>query len=445
MAIPLSLVAAAVLLGRVFHFTLNTMTLGGFAVALGVLVDDAISASKTSEAPAPERGGGYASAAARCRPRRHDRDQRTGALRHDRGAGRLRAGPGDIGRAGAIRRPLAIAFMLSVLASLIVALTVTPALSALLHRPKRSRRAALDYGAERFSDTHDRSCRSPAGAGRRHIGALFVGALIWLAFMGGQFMPDFREGHFVVQVNSSVPGTSLDEMMALGRRISRDILALPSVATVEQQLGRSEGAKTYSAPSAASSTSSSRPTPRPTRPRFRINCARFWPLSRPQCRVVTFLGDRLSESLTGETAAEVVNIFGDDLDALDKIATSVGDTLGKVPGVVDLQVQHAAQTPAIAIALQPEALAAYGLKAQEVLDTLQAAYAGATVGQTYAGCARSMSFSSCLTRCGTGSSRSARSRSAARLVRCRCAISRASSRPKGASPFSTRKGSGAYR
>ena len=101
--------------------------------------------------------------------------------------------------------------------------------------------------------------------------------------------------------------------------------------------------------------------------------------------VVTFLGDRLSESLTGETAQMVVNVFGDDLDTLDRVAGNVGQAIGKVDGVVDLRVQHASNTPAVGITLDPAALSAYGLKAQDALDVLQSAYAGAVVGQTFAG------------------------------------------------------------
>src|SRR5205085_1667872 len=100
---------------------------------------------------------------------------------------------------------------------------------------------------------------------------------------------------------------------------------------------------------------------------------------------VTFLGDRLSESLTGETSAEVVNVFGEDLEAIDKVAADIGGVLEKVEGVVDLQVQHDAQTPAMTVDLDAEALALHGIKAQDALDALHAAYAGDTVGQTYVG------------------------------------------------------------
>src|SRR4029077_14384963 len=123
-----------------------------------------------------------------------------------------------------------------------VALTVTPALSALLLSPRELHAeprwiAALKRWQARCIDFADRRF-VPVVAG---LVIVFAATLAVLPLLSGQFMPDFREGHFVVQVDSAVPGTSLEEMRRLGARISRELLALPFVATVEQQLGRSEG------------------------------------------------------------------------------------------------------------------------------------------------------------------------------------------------------------
>ena len=127
--------------------------------------------------------------------------------------------------------------------------------------------------------------------------------------------------------------------------------------------------------------------PTSTRARPRTPCARSWrtiPACRPRC--VTFLGDRISESLTGETADIAVKVFGDQLDALD--ATGAARRPGAcrgTPGIADLQFKPQSGTPTFALQLDPAALAASGLKVQDVLDAVQTNYAGATVGQTYAG------------------------------------------------------------
>jgi CzcA family heavy metal efflux pump len=387
LAIPLSLVAGAVALGYMGQ-TLNTMTLGGFAVALGVLVDDAIIGienvlrrmRENADAPVP-------------RPRleviRDATLEIRGPVVYATVAVLLVFIPVLMtsGVQGHFLAPLAIAFMLSVLASLVVALTVTPALCALLLSARAAHREPGWIRALKWIQG-----RIIAGVDRAFIVVMalltiaFIGTLAWLPYLGGQFMPDFREGSFVIQVNSAVPGTSLDEMTKLGTRISKEILALPFVATAEQQLGRAQGSEDTWDTARSEFHVELKPDVQidqtAAQNKLRDILAQYPGLN---VEVVTFLGDRLSESLTGETAQMVVNVFGDDLDTMDRVAAGVGGAIGKVEGVVDLRVQHASNTPAIGITLDPSALSAYGLKAQDALDVLQSAYAGSVVGQTFSG------------------------------------------------------------
>ncbi len=104
-----------------------------------------------------------------------------------------------------------------------------------------------------------------------------------------------------------------------------------------------------------------------------------------QSEVVTFLGDRISESLTGGTAQVAIKVFGEDLDTLDSIGNQIVAALGKEPGLVDLQFKRQSGTPTIAIDLEPQALAAMGLRTQDVLQSVQSAFAGETVGQAFNG------------------------------------------------------------
>jgi CzcA family heavy metal efflux pump len=387
LAIPLSLLAAVGVLERM-GLTLNTMTLGGFAVALGVLVDDAIIGientlrrlGENAKLPAP-------------RPRLQVIADATLEVR----------GPVvyatlvviavflpelfSTSVQGKFVGPLALAFILAVVASLLVALTAAPALSALMLTArdvhgdlrwilwlKERQRRIIAIVYDRFSI----------------IGAVLTAATVVAAaslpFLGGSFMPDFREGHFVMQVSSSTPGTSLDEMLAVGQRISRDVLALPYIATIEQQVGRAElGEDTWG----------------PHRSEFHVELkadadvdqdeaedALREILSRYpglQSEVVTFLGDRISESLTGETADIAVKVFGDQLDTLDATGQRIAQALHGTPGIADLQFKPQSGTPTFALQINPASLVANGLKMQDVLDAVQSEYAGATVGQTYAG------------------------------------------------------------
>ena len=283
--------------------------------------------------------------------------------------------------------PLALAFIFAVIASLIVAMTSTPALCALLLRGHDTRpQARWLTGLKSWQ-------QSAIQAAGRHfkltiaiLVALVVGALAALPLLGGTFMPDFREGHFVIQASSSITGTSLEEMLAMGRRVSAEVLALPYVQSIEQQVGRAElGEDTWG----------------PHRSEFHVELkpdadvdegaaqqqlrAILEQYPGVQSEVVTFLGDRISESLSGETAQVAIKVFGNDLDALDATGTKIVAALGKVKGIVDLQFKRQTGTPTIAVRLRPAALAAAGLKAQDVLDTIETAYAGAKVGQTFQG------------------------------------------------------------
>jgi CzcA family heavy metal efflux pump len=386
-AIPLSLLAAVAVL-RHMGLTLNTMTLGGFAVALGVLVDDAIIGIENILRRLRE-------SAALTAPKRRLDVVLEASLEV--------RGPVIYATAvviavflpelftssvqGHFVGPLALAFIFAVLASLIVALTSTPALCALFLRQHDARPEA---GWLRRLKSWQSAAVHRVGA---HVNAT-IGALVVLViaagaalpFLGGTFMPDFREGHFVMQVSSSITGTSLAEMLSVGERISKEVLALPYVESVEQQVGRAElGEDTWG----------------PQRSEFHVELKRDAAIDQAdaqeelrgilrqypglQSEVVTFLGDRISESLSGVNAQVVIKIFGDDLDSLDKSADKVVGALRKINGIVDLQFKRQSGTPAIAIHLIPQALAATGLKAQDVLETVETAYAGAKVGQSFQG------------------------------------------------------------
>ena len=340
-AIPLSLLAAVLVLDRMGH-TLNTMTLGGFAVALGVLVDDAIvgienimrrmRANASSSSPVP----------------------RLDVIRE---ASLEVRGPVIYATLvviavflpelftssvqGRFVGPLGLAFILAVTASLLVAMTATPAMCALLLRDR-------DVHAESrwltWVKTRQVRIVGWVDAHLKLVAAVTIAACVAagaaLPFLGGTFMPDFREGHFVMQVVSSIPGTSLQEMLGLGKRISADVLQLPYVATIEQQVGRAElGEDTWG----------------PHQSEFHVELKADAAVDEAkaqddlrailgkypgiQSEVVTFLGDRISESLTGGTAQVAIKVFGDDLDALDTLGNQIVAALKRGAGTGGSAVQ----------------------------------------------------------------------------------------------------------
>jgi CzcA family heavy metal efflux pump len=386
-AIPLSLLAATAVLDGMGQ-TLNTMTLGGFAVALGVLVDDAIIGIENVLRRLAENAK-----LSNPRPRLRVIGDATLEVR----------GPVvyatlvviavflpelfSTNVQGKFVGPLALAFILAVLASLIVALTVAPALSALMLR-------ARDAHAE-FTWLRKLKAWQQGGIDmvyrwfRLVIAGLAVAtlaAVIALPFLPSSFMPDFRENHFVLQVAASTPGASLAEMQALGERISADILKLPYVSTVSQQIGRAELGEDTNGPHQSEFQVELKPDTdvdqSEAQDAIRQILARYPGVST---EVTTFLGDRISESLTGDTSDVSVKIFGDQLDALDQSANRIKAALTGTPGIADLQFKPQSGTPTLAIQLDPARLAASGLKSGDVLDALESDFAGAQVGQTYSG------------------------------------------------------------
>ena len=387
LAIPLSLLAAIAVLDRMGQ-TLNTMTLGGFAVALGVLVDDAIIGIENILRRLRENALSE-SPASRLAVIREASLEVRGPVVYATFVVIAVFLPELFSTSvqGRFLGPLALAFILAVIASLLVALTATPALCALLLSVKDTHAEARWLKA--LKSLQSAALKAVSRLFPLFAGALalaFAGSLALLPSLGATLMPDFREGHFVMQVSSSVPGTSLEEMAAMGARVSAEVLKLPFVATIEQEIGRAELSEDTWGPHQSEFHVELKPDvtidQTAAQQALRNILSRFLGL---QTEVVTFLGDRISESLTGETAQVAIKVYGDDLDALDGVGSAIVGAISSVPGIVDLQFARQSGTPQISLVFSPQSLAASGLKVQSVLDAVQENYAGLTVGQTYVG------------------------------------------------------------
>ena len=381
-SIPLALLAAVIVVDAV-GWTINTMTLGGLAVALGVVVDDAIIGVENIV----RRLRGTHAHGLEAREVIHNATLEVRApVVYATFVVVLVLAPMLLlsGLQGSFFAPLAASFSLATLASLLVALTVTPAAAWLLLR--RTEPHAEAAWLTRLKDRHEALLRRWSAFPRRvTIGSVLVTLLAAAALplFGSELMPPFREGHFVVQAYAT-PGTSLTAMRALGARVARDLLAIPGIVTVEQTMGRAE---------------SGEDTWEPNRSEFHVELGRMsgraeeatqaairaalqhYPSLRTE--VLTFLGDRLSESLSGEVAPVAVNVFGPDLDELDRVADEIAAVARTVPGASDVQVQAPSGAPFLRVDLRPEQLGQYGFTAADVLDTVETAYQGTTAAQVY--------------------------------------------------------------
>lgn len=386
-AIPLSLLTAVLLLERL-GISLNTITLGGLAIALGEVVDDAIidvenilRRLRENQALAAPRPVSRVVLEASLEVR--------GAVVYATFIVVLVFLPvlTLTGLQGSFFAPLALSYILAILASLLVALTVTPALTCFFFRRGAGRNSPprlqtlLRRGYERLLAAVS---RHPAGwlAG---VGLLCLLALSRLPFLGGEFLPEFREGHFVLQV-SAAPGTSLPEMLRLGRHLSGELLRLPGIDTVEQQVGRAEQGEDPWGPNRSEFHVELKKLPGLEDERVGDEIrAVLAKVPGIQFEVTTFLGDRISESLSGETAPVVVNIFGEDLELLDSTARRVAAALARVPGAGEVQVKSQSAAPQLSIQLDHERLAELGFRPVEVLEAVQIAYQGGIAAQIYEG------------------------------------------------------------
>jgi Cu/Ag efflux pump CusA len=174
-------------------------------------------------------------------------------------------------------------------------------------------------------------------------------------------------------------------MRRYGQAITGDLLAIPGIQSAEQQIGRAEGGEDTWGPERSEFHVELKPGLSGA-DQDRIQEAIHEALdSYPglETEVLTFLGDRIGESLTGETAALAIGVYGADLDTLDRTAGQIAAVVGKLPGAVDVQVAAPPQTPVIRADLDIAALGRYGVTPSEALSAIQAAYQGVAAAQVY--------------------------------------------------------------
>ncbi|MEI6861649.1 MAG: efflux RND transporter permease subunit, partial [Verrucomicrobiota bacterium] len=385
-AIPLSLFAAITVLDRL-GVTLNTITLGGLAIALGEVVDDSIIDVENILRRLRENR-------ARAQPR--------SAMAVILGAS-LEVRKAVVyatfivalvflpvltltGLQGSFFAPLAACYILAIMTSLLVALTVTPALT-LIFFSQGARDAATPWLQRTLRAGYEKILRAVNAAPWLTVGTVF--ALCALALsryfsLSGDLMPEFREGHFVLSVNTA-PGDSIEETLRIGKQVSDGLAKIKGVATYEQQAGRAERGEDPWGPEKSEFHVELEPN-LSGEEQADIEEQIHAVLDRIpgiQTEVLTFLGDRIHETVSGgDKLPVVVNIFGDDLDALDAKADEVKAVLTDLKAE-DVNANPTAGSPRIAVRLRPDRLTELGFRPVEVLEAVQAAYEGETVAQIF--------------------------------------------------------------
>ena len=383
-AIPLSLLVAILTLQRLGG-TINTMTLGGLAIAIGEVVDDAIidvenvfrrlRENRARENPEPALSVIY-----------HASAEVRGSVVYATVIVALVFLPifSLSGLAGRIFAPLGYAYIISIVASLFVALTVTPALCYFL----------LPAVATRSEDTRT------VGFLKRHyhralhpvldhpwlvvaFSALLIGgALIVIPFLGGEFLPEFNEGNLILHMNG-LPGTSLEESMRVGAIVQDRLRQVPETLKVAQRSGRAElGEDTFGA-NITELDVNLRESPRVRDDVIDDVRRHLEGITGFTFNIMQFISERIEETLTGTTATVVVKIFGPDLDVLQSKGTEVRNIMAGIPGVTDLTLEQQTGVPKLLIPFRRDAMAAHGLNSAEVAEAIQTAFFGSKVSDVF--------------------------------------------------------------
>lgn len=389
-ALPLSLLTA-ILVMQWMGATLNTMTLGGFAIALGALVDDAIIVVENIVR------------------RLRENMQREAAQRLPTSRVVFEATheiQGSIvfatliimlvfvpiffltGVEGRLLMPLGFAYVVSLAASLAVAVTVTPVLSQfflgndrqiLEHREPRWV-AAMKRG---YASLLARLIKWWKTIALIAVAALVV-ALVALAGAGRTFLPDFNEGSLTVNV-TTLPGTSLEESALLAQRVETLMLAQPEVASTARRTGRSP-ADPHAQEIYASEIEASLSMKERSKEEF-LAALRADVGSIPGINVVIGqpISHRIDHMLSGTRANIAVKIFGPDLYELRRIGEQVKAQAAQVPGAVDVALDQQADIPFVLVKFRREAIAQYGLTVRDVAEAVETAFGGSEVSKVLEG------------------------------------------------------------
>lgn len=390
-ALPLSIIISILILNAM-GYTVNTMSLGGIAIAIGCLVDDAIVDVENVYKRLREN---------RALPEGERRTVKD-VVFHASAEVRMPIFNSTLiitaaflplffltGMEGRMLVPLGVAFIVSLAASTVVALTLTPVLCTLLlgkarQNEKLSREPKLTVA---LRNAYSRSLESVLRHSRAALwctGILLVVALGVYFTLGSGFLPRFNEGSFTINV-STLPGISLEESDRIGREAERIIMEMPEIQTVARKTGRAEldehslgvNVSEIEAPYVLSDRS-----------RAELAADLRHHLGEIPGAVIEIgqpISHRIDAMLSGAQSQIAIKIFGPDLNTLFDLGRRVQEIVKEVPGAVDVNMEQQVERPQLIIRPRREILAQYGVTPGDFGATVGTALGGTTVGQVYDG------------------------------------------------------------
>ncbi|MEG1563579.1 MAG: efflux RND transporter permease subunit [Bacteroides sp.] len=369
--------------------TINTMSLGGMAIAIGSLVDDAIVDVENVYKRLREN---------RIRPLEERLSVREVVFRASKEVRMPILNSTLIivvsfvplffltGMEGRMLVPLGVAFIVALFASTVVALTLTPVLcSYLLGREKGEVIGKEAFVARHLKQMYERALGWVLCHQRLTLGttfALFLVAAACFFTLGRSFLPPFNEGSFTINI-SSLPGISLEESNRLGQRAEELLLSIPEIETVARKTGRAEldehalGVNTSEIEA---------PFSLKERPREALVAevrAKLGTLTGANIEIGQPISHRIDAMLSGTKANIAIKLFGDDLNRMFALGNAIKAAIGTVEGVADLNVEQQIERPQLKITPRRELLAKYGISLPEFAEYINVALAGKVISQVY--------------------------------------------------------------
>lgn len=378
-SIPVTLLATVWILATL-GISLNTMTLGGLVVALGVVVDDAvidvenIMRRRRGAAPGADMRQLIVSASLEVRR----------PVFYATAAVAVAFLPILMlsGLQGSFFRPLSIAFLLAVGLSLLVAMSATPALCAIVMGAYVPRAEAP--WLTRLKRGQQRIIKALAPRPGWVLATLIVtgaAGVLLLPLLGARLLPDFRENYLIAHA-SLRPGIALAETARVGKRISERLVAIAGVKSVAEQIGRAENGQDPDAPNKSEFEVQIDPeqgaTAADIEKKIRAVFANF---PNQLVEIYSVLAERIGETLSGDSASFFISVFGPDLDRDDAVAAQIAALLQHLPESGEVRLKVPPRQPELRLELRANELALYGLDAAEVMQTVNAAFHGTVVAE----------------------------------------------------------------
>jgi len=388
-AIPLSLIVSIITL-KFLGLTINTMSLGGMAIAIGSLVDDAVIDVENVFKRLKENA------------QKIKEEQKSSLVIVYDASKEIRSSIFNAtliiivafiplfflsGMEGRMLRPLGISFIVSLFASLVVAVTLTPVLcSYMLTNKSKLLKQAEGSKLENFLKKHYNTALIKVMTVKKTmIGisiVLIVGVMFIMSGLGRSFLPEFNEGTLTISV-ITLPGISLEESNNIGSQVERILLSIPEISITSRRTGRAELDEHAQGVNAAEIDAPFELEERSREEFMKEIREKLSAVTEANITIGQPIGHRIDHMLSGTRANIAIKLFGTDLNKMFSLANQIQSNIEGIEGLVDISVEQQIEIPQIQVKAKRDMLAKYGITIGQFTEFIDVAFAGEKVSQVF--------------------------------------------------------------